>query len=777
MTSERAENMGFEAEVRRVAEAVWGLQPGECQPEHYQVAEIALHELDGMARLRDITHVIMATVSRRLEKIKEDVAKLNAAEELEQRRRALPVSKWLITKYQVDAQHVAVARRNRVTILTLENFRSRFFNGRDYISKRRVAAFGSARNLADGSITISVNEYVQLPIQEMPYGSSGQPLRKDPTFISTSSIVQHLEQGHLLVLTAPFGSGKSLTTKEVFLGLADRYLKDEQAQVPVTINLREQWGSQYADEILERHARSIGFTPREDMVGAWRAGIATLLIDGFDEMASQVVAAPENINFMREARSKSLLPVRDLVSKVPSAVGVLICGRDHYFDDTREMIHALGMTGRPFYLLKLGEFAEEQATEFLRKHSILTPLPDWLPRKPLILGYLAHRGLLPDIVGIEASLGFGHAWDQFLTLICEREAAHEQAVMDPLTLRRVLERLACDVRATASGTGPLTGRELAEAYRLETGQMAGEGVLMQLQRLPGLTPREQDPTARSFIDEDVLAALQGSAVARFVLENAETVDWRAGRRWLSSLSARGIAMAAYLLRKARADVSTVIGVCLRASRQGGKVYESQVAADCLLVAAEMAREQGHLDGRGLLLDGILLGVLDLEDLEIKDVSIENSFIEEVILGPRSLETGAQIRECVIQKVSGVSSAAALPVGNFQGCTIEAFDDLSTNSAVVRSDLPPPIKALVTILRKLYLQPGAGRKISAFTNGVPPGRIRDSVDSVLGILESEGVVTIVNQVAHPVRRQQQRIMQILDLTYLSKDSIVERVKRI
>jgi len=773
MSPEREETMAFEAEVRRVAEVVWGLLPGDCQPQHYEGANVILHELDGMARLRDITHLVMATVSRRLDKVNQDVLKLNAAEKLEQRR-SKPISKWLITKHQLDAQHVAFARKERVTVLTLDNFRTRFFDGREYIQKRRVAAFGSARNLSDGAITIPIDEYVPLPIMEMPYGTGGQPLRSDMTSASLHEIVQRLRQGDLLVLIAPFGAGKSLTTRELFLDLAKRYLKDDQGQVPIAISLREQWASQFGDEILERHARSIGFTPKEDVVVAWRAGIATLLLDGFDEMASQVVAAPDNINFMREARSKALLPVRDLIGKVPSHAGVLVCGRDHYFDDNREMIQALGITGRPFFLLRLGEFTEDQANDFLKKHKILTPLPDWLPRKPLILGYLAHRGLLQDIMGIDASLGFGHAWDQFLTLICEREAAHEQAVMDPHTLRRLLEKLACDVRATSSGTGPITGRELAEAYRLETGQMAGEGVLMQLQRLPGLTPREQDPTARSFIDEDVLAALQGSAVARFVLEN---VNRQTGLRWLSPLSAKGIAMAAYLLRKAQADVSTVIGACLRATRQGDRVYESQIAADCFQVAVEMAREDALLDCRGLLLDGVLLGTLDLEDLQIDGLSIESSLIDEVVLGARGHKTGVQIRQCNIHRITGASSAAALPAGNFQRCEIEAFEDLSTNAAVIASDLPPAIKALVTILRKLYLQPGAGRMISAFKRGVPTGPILAAVDPILHILKSEGVINVFNEIAHPVRRQHQRIMKILDLTHQSKDSIVERVSRL
>src|SRR5712691_7255002 len=74
MRTEYEENREFEAEVRRVAEAVWGQASGECQPEHYSNDPI-IRELDGIARLRDITHVLMATVSRKLEKAKDDVKK------------------------------------------------------------------------------------------------------------------------------------------------------------------------------------------------------------------------------------------------------------------------------------------------------------------------------------------------------------------------------------------------------------------------------------------------------------------------------------------------------------------------------------------------------------------------------------------------------------------------------------------------------------------------------------------------------------------------------
>jgi len=155
-------NMKFEAQVRKVAEAVWNLEAGECQPAHYPDDPV-VREIDGIARLRDVTNLIMVTTSTKLEKIKSDVKKLNAAEILE-RKKVTAISKWLITEKQLDAQHIDLAKKNNVTVLTLEDFTRRFFDGFSYISKREKLPFGSARNPHDNSMEINKDAYVPLPI-------------------------------------------------------------------------------------------------------------------------------------------------------------------------------------------------------------------------------------------------------------------------------------------------------------------------------------------------------------------------------------------------------------------------------------------------------------------------------------------------------------------------------------------------------------------------------------------------------------------------------------
>ena len=241
MASNYKQNMAFEAEVRYIAEAVWNMSCGSCQPSHYP-GDPVVREIDGIARLRDVTHLIMVTTSTKLNKVRSDVKKLNAAEVLE-RKRALAVSKWLITQKQLDAQHIEYARKSNVTTLTLDQFKQRFFDGRSYLSLREVSSFGSARNPTDNSITISDDAYVTLPMvaltSERVRDKKGSHFEDKEYQIDLEEIEKLLDDGVVVVLMAPFGAGKSLTTREIFKLLASKYRESRGAVVPICLNLRE----------------------------------------------------------------------------------------------------------------------------------------------------------------------------------------------------------------------------------------------------------------------------------------------------------------------------------------------------------------------------------------------------------------------------------------------------------------------------------------------------------------------------------------------------------
>ncbi len=467
--------------------------------------------------------------------------------------------------------------------------------------------------------------------------------------------------------------------------------------------------------------------------------------------------------------------VRDFLTKLPSGLGAFICGRDHYFDTEQELAHSLVISSRSYVIVRLGEFTEEGANQFLVKNGLSGTLPDWLPRKPLILAYLAQNNLLDEIIKIDSAEGYGYAWNIFIDKITQRESELEKAVMEPSTLRHVMERLAFSVRATVSGSGPITGNHLANAYSIETGQAAGEGVLAQLQRLPGLTQRDQEAGSRSFIDEDMLAALQGSAFSRIILGQYENI----GDVPLSPLSHKAISVATHLLNKVDATSATPLSIAERFSLEKKAPEYKQIIADCLAVSLAMAREQGGLlDGHGILIESATFGVVDIEDTRIKNLHFSECIINQVSIGEHAIDSGLTFSNCIIKKVSGIANQKRLPSEMFiAGCEVEEFDYMDTNNAVLQLDIEPQVKTLLTILRKLYRQPGAGRKISALKRGITKQEVGNYIDPVLNILERDGFMRIFNAVVHPVRKQANRVEKILNAPSISDDTVVQHVKLI
>ncbi|WP_143241210.1 NACHT domain-containing protein [Alcaligenes phenolicus] len=643
---------------------------------------------------------------------------------------------------------------------------------------RQKAAFGSARDPHTDSVTIDDSKYVDLPITLIADKKSGKQLSFSINSQSNlHEIISFIQSGGIAFLLAPFGTGKSITTRQIFLRLSEEFKKDTNKPVPLALNLREHWAQPFADEILERHARSIGYSPREDLTIAWRSGLATLLLDGFDEVAAQSIIRKDDKTFMRAARREALTGVRDFLSKIPAGIGIFICGRDHYFDDEGEISSALSIGSKVCKVFRLGEFTEDGVREFLSRYGISKELPDWLPRKPLLISYLIQKGLIDEIIKIDGAAGFGYAWDAFLTKITEREADLESATMEAQTLRAVMERLASSVRGRSSGTGPITGTDLSDAFYAETGQSAGEGVLAQLQRLPGLTQREQDPGSRSFVDEDMLAALQGSAFFRLINENFKNKNLVP----IAELSAKAVTMTTFLLKREGYQTSTLISVAQSLNRQssGGGGHDAQALADLTSVILSMAAQEDlqEVDFRGIEISSAIFGNINLEDIVVQGLTLNDCLISDLTVSAGSMIGGVNFHNCLIVRAIGIADERGLPAGIFMNCTVENYDDMTTNNAVLQSTLPEQMKALMTVLRKLYKQAGGGRKMTALFRGIPRNQVFEYVERVVRTLEAEGFVSITNDIVHPVRKQTARVEQILAAPSLSGDPVVKKILKL
>lgn len=347
--------------------------------------------------------------------------------------------------------------------------------------------------------------------------------------------------------------------------------------------------------------------------------------------------------------------------------------------------------------------------------------------------------------------------------------------MEAETIRAVLERLAFVVRGRSNGTGPITGGDLAEAYTWETGQSAGEGVLAQLQRLPGLAQRDAESGTRSFVDFDMLAALQGGAFAKHVLSGFRGLTATP----LAALGEQAQNMAVHMLAKSGATSDTLQSVCnqllLSPETQHGA---SQHAADCLAAAIHLAThsERPDLDMRGVTIEGAALDKIPLDEVRLKNITFRNCTVRELVLIDSADEDQTKFLSCIIGKVVGASSRAGIPSSIVSDDSeIEQFDNVSTNSAVLRLNLPPQTKALLTILRKLYKQAGGGRKIAAFSRGITRPEVLRFIDPVLSVLQRHHFVSVYNSVVHPVRRHAGRVEAILDSPALANDPVIADVR--
>ena len=219
--------------------------------------------------------------------------------------------------------------------------------------------------------------------------------------------------------------------------------------------------------------------------------------------------------------------IRSFVRESPRSAGVLLAGRAHFFDSTNEMFSALGL-GNATSVLNLSEFNEKQVEQFLKNQGWAQAIPDWIPSRPLLLGYLVSRNLLQETLAVDAAVGPASGWNSLLDRIAQRESEIEAGI-DADTVRRLIEYVASLARASADGLGPLAPDQMTEAFATVCGYPPDDRGAVLLQRLPGLGGHSSEDGARIFIDSDLAEAARG--VRCSILSNAHSM--RHSRQTLS----------------------------------------------------------------------------------------------------------------------------------------------------------------------------------------------------------------------------------------------------
>jgi hypothetical protein len=748
----------FEAEVLRISRALFAPE-NEFQGSTY----IGTAERDGVFIGPDSVTIVECTVSRRKDKAEKDGRKLHEACVAMARQHPFKsVKGFFVTRDEPTADQRTVIKTlgQPLVACSFAQLRSQLVDSLRYLELRASYPFGSAREPSSGDYG-DLKPYVAVdPVDS----GSAEPF-------PIGRVARQVADGRSVLLYGDYGAGKSMFLRELYQHLAKAHRKDPFRPFPILLNLRDHQGQVYPVEALERHARAIGFPAPPQLVRAWRSGDVTLILDGFDEIATPGWIGKTSA--MRDIRRRSVELVRRFCQESRASTSVVLAGRAHFFDSESEMRTALGAHSNSLFLMA-GEPTEEQAKKILHAYGWHDALPDWLPSRPLLLSYLGASSGLQD--SIEGTLGrsAGEGWDMMLDRIAEREASMEMGV-DGFTVRRVLERLATQVRHSADGLGPISQEELTSVFQSVCGYAPDEGSYQLLQRLPGLGAMDSVDGSRRFVDVSLADAARAGDVVNCILEPNADSPLLEMTGTVACLDEVGVDVAAVRLeRESSASSGGAYSSAHTLQRRG---VSDAVVADITRVAVRLW--PGSTPRNSISLHEIELRTFSLAaDANSYDwLRFQDCIIQELDFTDHDGYALPHFYGCLIGQMTGVAGWPALQIDRFVDCEVGQFDaQMSTAKGILALTTTPMNKVLLTILKKIYAQRGTGRKESALSRGLD-AKHRELVPEAVQRLTTAGLITAARssgtRIYLPVRGMASRVRRILQAPQSSADSVLER----
>lgn len=693
--------------------------------------------------------IIEITEESSLTKVRNDITKL-ATVRLSLMQNGIFAKCYFVMKDIPTDSMRAAGEGQRVFIRSAEEFQNEYFEYKSYVYIRKQKQFGSLINIETGEP--ENNTYINVLYLNKRTGQE----------LGINDIVDLLKKGKKVILKGDFGLGKSRCVKQIFDIMTQDTVRNPYV---ISINLRDHWGSKRATEILDRHFADLGLNAR-NFIKTYEKPNIVYLLDGFDEIGTQSWSSdPRRMQYIRRI---SVCALKDLLQKVQG--GVLITGREYYFNSDNEMFNSLGLSEEQTVLLECHrEFTEDQLLNYivqnlpsLKDKGDLKSLPLWFPKRPLVIQLLLKYA--GDIFSVNYALddmcGF---WYAFLSKICEREA-NIYPTLNPEIIKNVLLYLSNFTRSSTSNTGPISQTDLSNAFEFASGFSPSDESSIMLQRLPSLGRISADSPDRQFLDGFILNGLR----AENIIQLSKSWDTSIlATEWKYPLDTTGLQILSEYISKDSKRLDTFITMARKASTAANKVLASDiVSALCLL-------DVDYLDFKDICIRDGYFSYLSFEGKEIKRLTLLDCGIERINLTNSKFLDQVQIKGCIISTVYGVSSLKSIP-DEFVNCSIENYETLATTTLIRRANLSISQKLLVEMLRKIFFQPGAGRKEAALLRGMGATANKQLSEKILGKLMDEGLVTRhrgdEGYIYKPVRSKTGRITQIIaDLT-LSKDPL-------
>lgn len=727
-------------------------------------------ERDGIFITEDCIHLVECTTSREKAKAQKDLLKLfELYKEHRKNNQERAIKCWFVTKHEPTAEQRACRKEIKgvsdglFNIISFAQFQAKLVDSHEYLQARGAHKFGSIYDPRTQSTTAEV-KYIEV----------GLIFEGELEPASVSVVAERLLSGERFTFLGEYGIGKSMSLRETFRCLSVNHRRGSTPMFPVYLNLREHQGQHEPAEILERHARNIGYRNPSQIVRAWKAGYLVLLIDGFDEVSS--LGLQGAWRRLKDARHASMTGVRKLVTETPEKCGIILAGRENFFDTASERKQALG-EGSSWKTVRFGEFSESQIRELAGQFGYTGEIPSWIPSRPLLIATLFARGLnVADSEKLSLLGDPASGWDLLLNEVCKREARIEHGISGE-NVRRILESLATIARSKDSGLGPLTPDDIVAVFQSECGFAPTDEALIVLQRLPGLGRDSEDSESRAFVDSEFADACRAGDFFRFCQDpfNSESTNRLRDARFV--LGPIGVAVASNRLG-IDGFVEGNLTAAVKATAKHDK--EGATPADLVNVALKLGLAiRDRVDVSKLVVD-----VLEIEGdrADLINVVFRDCYFNRLEIAHEVTASGCPLfEECLIQELDGRVSENDLPEGRFPKCAIEAFSSTTgTTSGLLDLKIPLGTKVMITILKKLFVQSLSGRQENALYRGLDASH-QSKVLPVLTLLKSHSIISTSERPGEPiwlpVRRQRSRVLSILNSPSKSSDPIVVEAGRL
>ncbi|WP_095589217.1 NACHT domain-containing protein [Actibacterium ureilyticum] len=722
-----SDNYEFEAFVRKVAVECWGASG------YSGAIVVDGKERDGILENDHHIYCLEITTSKNSKHTHDSCKKLDGlVKRLRGKHPDKGVTGWYITRFDPTGDQGAVLSefQSIVNHRTYDAFYANMIDAKEYLIEREKKPFGSIRGPEDGRFDAKLS-YTPTKILNTVTG----------TYFHTGSIVKQMSKSPFRgILVGEYGAGKSMALRDIFQKLSRQYRQGGDSQFPVYINLRDHVEQYDPDECLRRHASSIGMKKPENLIRAWRSGLVYLLLDGFDELAPRI--ATNSRKRAQDLRKSAINLVRRIVDETPVEGSILLAGRNNYFDTDRELHTAVGVRNS-WKLYEIHDLDSDDLARFIADHGWEGGVPDWVPKKPLLISYVKQNNLIDETMEEGASRTFDPAagWDFLVDKICEREVDQVYVALEPTELRQIYGRLATYARRRSDRRGPMSFSDCRRAFVEITGVEPEERSITAILRLPGLSgslsgveTSELERGSRFFVDPDLADCLSAGDV-----ETAITMPYDY-------------------------PVSVHEGISHSLGELGRRVVFNRLGDDGNRKLSEALRvfSSQHSDGaRNVCSD--LASVAFSNSAKITgEIFITNSYMTNL-----PIEGGADFSSFTFDSCGfeGVSIDIVQPseMPNFQGCQItllkapsemaEISNHITSHNDVDATDFydvsydtlrnagaPEAYLDLISIIDKAFIQSTKGRQLGAMYRGRPEER-RVSISTILDTMVKQGWISI------------------------------------